>query len=952
MNTKKSFLLVLAILVFCLMAYFAMATVRFVSPTPNLFANDTNTSGTITINLSVNDQIGLANITNVTIYWINASSISAYNLTLYNDTINDSVFNTSFNTALLADGVYNLTIRTHNATLLAGLNEPGFNNSWLITIDNTAPNVLDTAFVNSDSNGYGLLNGTDTTDEFYSMAAGNRILNVSVNVTDLLSGFKNLTFDFTNVCGVTNHITYNASTNYWWANCTVNITNVDNYFAKKNFTFTTCDYAGACRTLYRTITIYNFTVPAGRADQIEFNGTTNISTHTNLSQVNYQVYINVNGSVFTGAPWSGFKRAAIFNFTSVNLTRDGIGLKLANMINVITMQTSAPRTNGINRISVNTTHFSELNVTTNVTLYNLPFTSQPNITVDSDGAGNIVKVQSWVGYQTQGNLTFSVTGFSGYNITDNVKPIVLVHSPAQYNLTTGIPINLNFTFNGTGTEIFNSSISINLTGAGYVQNRSYTYSDLTCARPDGSSDFAVMLCNRSINISDGTYNLTIVVKDYGGAAGNINTTIFPGIRMDMNRPYVKFNAINNKTVNGSWSHTREFTLNITVNDGAINYWNVSIYNSSGDIINSNQTAESEITWNRLFNLTVPRDGNYTINLTAKDNSSLFNSTLFYQWIETVAPTASVTCSPSSVTVGSALTCTCSGTDNVNGSGISTYDFAGGSVTQSITPTTAGTFSSVICTAIDTAGNMHSTTGTYTVTSSSSSSGGGSGGSAGGVSTGAASNFEQKTWTSINAGETAIITTKNGEIGVTEISFKVDKTAWGVWAKVEKKDSLPSGTKAFSNKAYKYIEVTKSTALKDDNIKNAEIKFKVKKTWLTDNKLEKGSVVLYRYNADKWNELSTTVGQDDGTYVHYSASTPGFSYFVIGEKKGVAAPVAEKKAGEAPTTETTEEVTAPVEGETAGEEIQKASWAWIAWLILAIVVVVVIIGFFMKKKKKR
>jgi len=48
-----------------------------------------------------------------------------------------------------------------------------------------------------------------------------------------------------------------------------------------------------------------------------------------------------------------------------------------------------------------------------------------------------------------GNLTFTVNGFSGYNITDNTTPIITINSPG--NKTRSMYFNV--TLNGTETQI-------------------------------------------------------------------------------------------------------------------------------------------------------------------------------------------------------------------------------------------------------------------------------------------------------------------------------------------------------------------------------------------------------------------------------------------------------------------------------------------------------------------
>ncbi|MBI2665225.1 PGF-pre-PGF domain-containing protein, partial [Candidatus Woesearchaeota archaeon] len=243
------------------------------------------------------------------------------------------------------------------------------------------------------------------------------------------------------------------------------------------------------------------------------------------------------------------------------------------------------------------------------------------------------------------------------------------------------------------------------------------------------------------------------------------------------------------------------------------------------------------------------------------------------------------------------------------------------------------------------------TPTDSSSSSSSSSGGGGGGpsgASGGISTGAAGKFAQETWTSINAGEIAAVKVENGEIGITEITFATEKTTYGAWVKVEKVENLPSSVPSFVGETYRNIKISHSNIEKA--IKgSATIQFKVEKSWLVDHKTSSDEVVLYRNIENKWVQLTTTVGEDDGTYVHYTAETPGFSYFVIGVAEGAVSGVAKD------VEDVSKDVVAaaePAAEETAGEQIislgKNMKWKWLLPLIVAVIAAFALIWIYTKK----
>jgi S-layer protein (TIGR01567 family) len=75
-------------------------------------------------------------------------------------------------------------------------------------------------------------------------------------------------------------------------------------------------------------------------------------------------------------------------------------------------------------------------------------------------------------------------------------------------------------------------------------------------------------------------------------------------------------------------------------------------------------------------------------------------------------------------------------------------------------------------------------------------------------------------------------------------------------------------------------VGKSGFSSSDNIGNPVVGFKVEKEWIEDNEISEASLRLCRYSDDEWSYLDTQkIGEDD-KYVHFEASTPGFSPFAI------------------------------------------------------------------------
>jgi PGF-pre-PGF domain-containing protein len=141
------------------------------------------------------------------------------------------------------------------------------------------------------------------------------------------------------------------------------------------------------------------------------------------------------------------------------------------------------------------------------------------------------------------------------------------------------------------------------------------------------------------------------------------------------------------------------------------------------------------------------------------------------------------------------------------------------------------------------------------------------------------------WSSITPTEVAKMTITREEIAFTEISFEVHNPANNVKLTITKLDAKPAAiVHEVIGKVYKYIEI-KPQNIEDANIKAASIKFKVAKSWLTDNNLDPDTVTLNRYTT-KWDALPTTKVDEGADNIYYNATTPGFSVFAISAQEKV------------------------------------------------------------------
>ena len=551
-------------------------------------------------------------------------------------------------------------------------------------------------------------------------------------------------------------------------------------------------------------------------------------------------------------------------------------------------------------------------------------------------------------------------------MVDNTVPLVLINEPLATGQNYSISSS-NVTFN---VSVLDSSIQ---TAAGLVapglvifefdnaSGNGFNSSSAGAGTPVNQSGLWSMSLNVS-NLHAGTHTVTIHVNDTAkNVTGTANSNRTQTWTFEVNTPHnVTWDpsyGSSSGTAHGILSGQNFSASNVTVffNASMINAsvkpagvgpritaFIFQFDNASGNAFNlsngSNVISNGIFQiWNASYNMSALEEGTHTVTIFTNDTLGNVNKTESISFVvDKTGPSVSVSCTDSP-TVGSAVTCTCTAIDSLTSVIRKSY------TSQSTTAGSAGTYTSSICSATDRVGNVGTGTGSWTVVAASSG-GTGSGGSSGGSNTNVAGTFAKEVWSSINAGETATVEVDNGEIGVTEVSFAVKDTTYGAWVKVEKVSSLPSSVKSFGKKTYKNVKIT------ENNVKkalsgNVEVDFKVTKAWLSEQKLSKNNVAMFRYVDGKWTELKTTVGTDDGTYQHYTAETPGFSYFVIGQKEEAAPLTAEEIAAE----EVVEETAAAAE--EAGEvmaESESATWPWI--VLILVVIAGIMVAYWLKNRK--
>lgn len=95
---------------------------------------------------------------------------------------------------------------------------------------------------------------------------------------------------------------------------------------------------------------------------------------------------------------------------------------------------------------------------------------------------------------------------------------------------------------------------------------------------------------------------------------------------------------------------------------------------------------------------------------------------------------------------------------------------------------------------------------------------------------------------------------------------------------------PQQVVPLQSKVYKYLQI--------ENQNQAEqpshlISFRLGKSWLAESSLKPDDISMRRYVDGEWTHLATSPVSEDESYAYYLAETPGFSYFAITVKEGIA-----------------------------------------------------------------
>jgi len=395
-------------------------------------------------------------------------------------------------------------------------------------------------------------------DNFYSPCSGNDVVNVVADVSGAAAVMANFSQFPGMDCGNGTDTIYltNTGGSTWEGSCDVAAEAAVSDFAGGPIIIVALDalppnFPPAVDNSY-IITLYNMTAPPNENPQCENMTVTNMCEELDLSNVNFFVEIQTNGDADCNGgqslPWDGFKKVVSFNFSSIDMTSEDIGEKMGALGNALTVFITPPGQFGDSYISVDTSAFAELDTNTTISLYGLPFATEPTI----NGEGSISGISftsnspfefalseaecdaicddecddeecydecyddctGFTMYIPNGDLTFTVDGFSQYNMTDDVEPTVTINSPTSES-TVNMEYEVDVTAEGTGSQL--SSIQLYVNGELEQEIESM---DIFTECTNNDADWTSVDCTFTVMAdSEADLNITVVATDFGGEEG-------------------------------------------------------------------------------------------------------------------------------------------------------------------------------------------------------------------------------------------------------------------------------------------------------------------------------------------------------------------------------------------------------------------------------------------------
>jgi PGF-pre-PGF domain-containing protein len=147
--------------------------------------------------------------------------------------------------------------------------------------------------------------------------------------------------------------------------------------------------------------------------------------------------------------------------------------------------------------------------------------------------------------------------------------------------------------------------------------------------------------------------------------------------------------------------------------------------------------------------------------------------------------------------------------------------------------------------------------------------------------------------------------KTEKTSIQTLSFTTSKTIEKVTFIAETINEKPEeiiNEPVTNGSVYLYLDLkitSNETYLSEEEFELITIEFKVNKSWIINNQIDKSTIKMKRYH-DIWEILPTTLISEDETHIYFEAETPGFStYTIVGNKMIETSPSIVEQKSELP-----------------------------------------------------
>jgi PGF-pre-PGF domain-containing protein len=139
-----------------------------------------------------------------------------------------------------------------------------------------------------------------------------------------------------------------------------------------------------------------------------------------------------------------------------------------------------------------------------------------------------------------------------------------------------------------------------------------------------------------------------------------------------------------------------------------------------------------------------------------------------------------------------------------------------------------------------------------------------------------------TQSTVLSGQLATFNLLAGDTPVSQVNFTASNNVYDTVVEAQ----LLNGQSSLvaipvTGDVYQYLDIWMDNANGTIvNYNNANITFKVNRSWIVANDINVSTIVLNRYSNGVWTPLPTTLAGQDDNYLYFTAITPGFSPFAI------------------------------------------------------------------------